>query len=72
LVSYAYTNDAKRQLRLVETLDTGMTGINSGLVSNAAAPFGGTKASGMGREGGAEGIDEYLEVKYAFIPDPFA
>ena len=72
LVSYAYTNDAKRQLRLVETLDTGMTGINSGLVSNAAAPFGGTKASGMGREGGPEGIEEYLEVKYAFIPDPFA
>lgn len=72
LVSYAYTNDAKRQLRLVETLDTGMTGINSGLVSNAAAPFGGTKASGMGREGGLEGIEEYLEVKYAFIPDPFA
>ena len=72
LVSYAYTNDSKRQLRLVETLDTGMTGINSGLVSNAAAPFGGTKASGMGREGGLEGIEEYLEVKYAFIPDPFA
>ena len=72
LVSYAYTQNAKRQLRLVETLDTGMTGINSGLVSNAAAPFGGTKASGLGREGGAEGIEEYLEVKYAFIPDPFA
>jgi succinate-semialdehyde dehydrogenase/glutarate-semialdehyde dehydrogenase len=49
-----------------------MTGINSGLVSNAAAPFGGTKASGLGREGGAEGIHEYLETKYAFIPDPFA
>lgn len=72
LVSYAYTSDAKRQLRLVESLDTGMTGINSGLVSNAAAPFGGTKASGLGREGGAEGIHEYLETKYAFIPDPFA
>jgi succinate-semialdehyde dehydrogenase/glutarate-semialdehyde dehydrogenase len=72
LVSYAYTSNAKRQLRLIETLDTGMTGINSGLVSNAAAPFGGTKASGLGREGGAEGIDEYLEIKYAFIPDPFA
>lgn len=72
LVSYAFTNDAKRQLRLVETLDTGMTGINSGLVSNAAAPFGGTKASGLGREGGPEGIHEYLETKYAFIPDPFA
>ncbi|MFM1984034.1 MAG: hypothetical protein RL723_469 [Actinomycetota bacterium] len=72
LVSYAYTSNAKRQLRLIESLDTGMTGINSGLVSNAAAPFGGTKASGLGREGGAEGIDEYLEIKYAFIPDPFA
>lgn len=72
LVSYAFTNDAKRQLRLIETLDTGMTGINSGLVSNAAAPFGGTKASGLGREGGPEGIHEYLETKYAFIPDPFA
>ena len=70
LVSYAYTQDLKRGLRLVEALDTGMTGLNTGLVSNAAAPFGGVKASGLGREGGFEGINEYLETKYVMIPDP--
>jgi succinate-semialdehyde dehydrogenase/glutarate-semialdehyde dehydrogenase len=70
LVSYAYTADLKRGLRLVEALDTGMTGLNTGLVSNAAAPFGGVKQSGLGREGGAEGIQEYLETKYVMIPDP--
>ena len=72
LVSYAFTQDLKRGLRLAETLDTGMTGLNSGLVSNAAAPFGGVKQSGLGREGGLEGIDEYLETKYVMIPDPQA
>ena len=70
LVSYAFTKDLKRGLRLIEQLDTGMTGLNTGLVSNAAAPFGGVKQSGLGREGGLEGIDEYLETKYVMIPDP--
>jgi succinate-semialdehyde dehydrogenase/glutarate-semialdehyde dehydrogenase len=70
LVSYAFTQDLKRGMRLIESLDTGMTGLNTGLVSNAAAPFGGVKASGLGREGGAEGINEYLETKYVMIPDP--
>ena len=70
LVSYAYTQDLKRGLRLIEKLDTGMTGLNTGLVSNAAAPFGGVKQSGLGREGGLEGIQEYLETKYVMIPDP--
>jgi succinate-semialdehyde dehydrogenase/glutarate-semialdehyde dehydrogenase len=68
LVSYAFTQDLKRGMRLVESLDTGMTGLNTGLVSNAAAPFGGVKQSGMGREGGLEGINEYLETKYVMIP----
>ena len=68
LVGYAYTRDAGRVLRLIDSIDTGMMGINSGVVSNAAAPFGGVKQSGLGREGGAEGIHEYLETKYTFIP----
>jgi succinate-semialdehyde dehydrogenase/glutarate-semialdehyde dehydrogenase len=67
LVSYLYTRDLDRGLRMMERLETGMVGINRGLVSNAAAPFGGMKASGLGREGGREGIDEYLETKYAAI-----
>ncbi len=70
LVSYAFTEDLKRGMRLIDSLDTGMTGLNTGLVSNAAAPFGGVKASGLGREGGLEGINEYLETKYVMIPDP--
>ena len=64
LVSYLYTSDVKRAFRVCEALETGMIGLNQGLVSNPAAPFGGVKASGFGREGGAEGIHEYLEVKY--------
>jgi succinate-semialdehyde dehydrogenase / glutarate-semialdehyde dehydrogenase len=64
LVAYVYTNDVKRAFRVVERLETGMVGLNQGMVSNAAAPFGGVKASGFGREGGAEGIEEYLETKY--------
>lgn len=71
LVSYAFSKDLKRGLRLVESLESGMTGLNTGLVSNAAAPFGGVKASGLGREGGPEGIHEYLEPKYVMTPDPF-
>jgi succinate-semialdehyde dehydrogenase/glutarate-semialdehyde dehydrogenase len=64
LVAYVYTRDIKRAFRVIEGLETGMVGLNQGLVSNAAAPFGGIKASGFGREGGKEGIGEYLETKY--------
>jgi succinate-semialdehyde dehydrogenase/glutarate-semialdehyde dehydrogenase len=64
LVAYVYTSDIKRAFRVVEGLETGMVGLNQGLVSNPAAPFGGVKASGFGREGGKEGIGEYLETKY--------
>ncbi len=64
LVAYVYTRDIKRAMRVCEALDTGMVGLNQGLVSNPAAPFGGVKASGFGREGGREGISEYLETKY--------
>jgi len=64
LVAYAFTESLERAVRVYEGLETGMVGINQGVVSNPAAPFGGVKASGFGREGGAEGIDEYLEVKY--------
>ncbi len=64
LVAYVYTNDIKRAFRVCERLETGMVGLNQGLVSNPAAPFGGIKASGFGREGGPEGLEEYLETKY--------
>ena len=64
LVAYVYTRDLKRAMRVCEALDTGMVGLNQGMVSNPAAPFGGVKASGFGREGGREGIAEYLETKY--------
>jgi succinate-semialdehyde dehydrogenase / glutarate-semialdehyde dehydrogenase len=64
LVAYVYTSDIKRAFRVVEKLQTGMVGLNQGIVSNPAAPFGGVKASGFGREGGPEGIDEYLAIKY--------
>ncbi len=67
LVAYAFTRDLARGLRVVEALETGMVGLNQGVVSNAAAPFGGVKQSGFGREGGHEGIHEYLEVKYVNV-----
>jgi succinate-semialdehyde dehydrogenase/glutarate-semialdehyde dehydrogenase len=67
LVAYLYTRDISRAVRVGEALETGMVGINQGIVSNAAAPFGGIKQSGFGREGGTEGIDEYLSVKYIGI-----
>ena len=67
LVAYVYTRDLKRALRVIEGLDTGMVGLNQGMVSNAGAPFGGVKQSGVGREGGNEGILEYLETKYVAI-----
>lgn len=67
LVAYAYTKDLSTALHLSEHLDTGMVGINQGVVSNPAAPFGGVKHSGFGREGGREGIEEYLETRYVGI-----
>jgi succinate-semialdehyde dehydrogenase/glutarate-semialdehyde dehydrogenase len=67
LVAYVYTRDIKRALRVCEGLETGMIGLNQGMVSNAGAPFGGVKQSGVGREGGNEGIDEYLETKYVAV-----
>ena len=67
LVAYVFTNDLRRALRVGEAIETGMVGLNQGVVSNPAAPFGGVKESGLGREGGSLGIDEYLEVKYIGI-----
>jgi len=67
LVAYLYTNDLKRALRVCEGLETGMIGLNQGIVSNAQAPFGGIKQSGFGREGGSEGIQEYLDTKYVAV-----
>jgi len=67
LVNYVYTNDLRRALRVAEALESGMVGLNQGVVSNPAAPFGGVKASGLGREGGPTGIDEFLETKYVGI-----
>ncbi|HEY3954897.1 MAG TPA: NAD-dependent succinate-semialdehyde dehydrogenase [Streptosporangiaceae bacterium] len=67
LVSFVYTNDLRRALRVAEALETGMVGLNQGVVSNPAAPFGGIKQSGLGREGGAVGIEEFLETKYIGI-----
>ncbi|MGH2910525.1 MAG: aldehyde dehydrogenase family protein, partial [Solirubrobacteraceae bacterium] len=67
LVAYVYTRDLKRALRVCEGLQTGMIGLNQGVVSNAQAPFGGVKQSGFGREGGYEGIEEYLDTKYVAI-----
>ncbi|MCJ1688887.1 NAD-dependent succinate-semialdehyde dehydrogenase [Rathayibacter sp. VKM Ac-2927] len=72
LVSYVFTRDLARGQRMIERLATGMMGLNVGVVSNAAAPFGGVKQSGLGREGGLEGIHEYLSTKYTLTPDPFA
>ncbi len=71
LVSYVYTRDLARGQRMIERLETGMMGLNVGVVSNAAAPFGGWKLSGLGREGGAEGIHEYLQTKYTLTANPF-
>lgn len=70
LVAYVFTRDLDRALRVAERLQTGMVGLNAGVVSNPAAPFGGVKASGFGREGGFEGIEEYLETKYVGISLP--
>jgi succinate-semialdehyde dehydrogenase/glutarate-semialdehyde dehydrogenase len=67
LVAYLFTQDIDRALRVGERLETGMLGLNQGIVSNPAAPFGGVKHSGFGREGGSEGIEEYLSTKYFAI-----
>ncbi|RIK10673.1 MAG: NAD-dependent succinate-semialdehyde dehydrogenase, partial [Acidobacteria bacterium] len=72
LVSYVYTNDLRRALRMAEAIESGMVGLNQGVVSNPYAPFGGIKESGLGREGGPVGIDEYLETKYVGIAMPQA
>ena len=67
LVAYAYTRDVGRALRVAERLESGMIGINRGMVSDASAPFGGVKASGLGREGGEAGLEEYLETVYVAL-----
>ena len=72
LASYVFTQNLARGQRLIESLKTGMLGLNVGVMSNASAPFGGVKMSGLGREGGAEGIFEYLSTKYTMTPNPFA
>jgi succinate-semialdehyde dehydrogenase/glutarate-semialdehyde dehydrogenase len=64
LAAFVFTQDVDRALNVAEQLETGMVGINNGLLSNIAAPFGGVKASGTGREGGAEGLEEYQEIRY--------
>jgi succinate-semialdehyde dehydrogenase/glutarate-semialdehyde dehydrogenase len=67
LVAYVYTRDLQRAFRVCEAIESGMIGLNQGVVSNPAAPFGGVKQSGFGREGGFEGIGEYLETKYVAL-----
>ena len=67
LVAYAYTRDVGRAMRLAEEVEAGMIGINRGMVSDASAPFGGVKSSGLGREGGEAGLEEYLEPVYVAL-----
>jgi succinate-semialdehyde dehydrogenase/glutarate-semialdehyde dehydrogenase len=67
LVAFVFTEDLRRAIRVTEALETGMVGLNRGVVSNAAASFGGVKQSGLGREGGPTGIDEYLSTKYVAV-----
>ena len=67
LASYFYSRDVARVFRVSEALECGMVGVNTGLISNEAAPFGGVKQSGLGREGSAHGLDEYLEMKYVCL-----
>jgi succinate-semialdehyde dehydrogenase/glutarate-semialdehyde dehydrogenase len=71
LASYLYSRDLNRLLRVAEQIEFGMVGFNAGVISNAAAPFGGVKQSGLGREGGAEGIAEYTTTQYIGIADPY-
>lgn len=72
LASMLYTRDYNKMFRVSEQIDFGLVGFNAGVISNASAPFGGVKQSGMGREGGAEGIEEYTDVQYIGIADPYA
>lgn len=72
LASYIFTEDSDRLWRIADGLEFGLMGFNAGVISNAAAPFGGVKQSGLGREGGAEGIAEYTTVQYLGIRDPYA
>ena len=69
LIGYVFTKDLARGQRMIDAIDTGMMGLNVGVASNAAAPFGGVKQSGLGREGGFEGIHEYLSMKYTLTPN---
>jgi succinate-semialdehyde dehydrogenase / glutarate-semialdehyde dehydrogenase len=64
LIAYVYSGDLKRAIRTAEALESGMVAINKGVISDPAAPFGGVKQSGLGREGGFAGIEEFLETKY--------
>ena len=64
MAAYVYTQSLDRALRVAEGVQSGMVGVNRGVISDAAAPFGGIKESGFGREGGSEGIEEYLDTKY--------
>jgi succinate-semialdehyde dehydrogenase/glutarate-semialdehyde dehydrogenase len=68
LAAYIYTKSLDRALRVSESIESGMVGVNRGVISDPAAPFGGVKESGFGREGGFEGIEEYLEIKYIALP----
>jgi succinate-semialdehyde dehydrogenase/glutarate-semialdehyde dehydrogenase len=70
LVGYVFTRDLQRALRFTESLETGMLGVNRGLISDPSAPFGGVKQSGIGKEGSHEGIQEYLDVTYAAVDLP--
>ena len=72
LASYVFTKDQARMYRVAESIEFGLMGYNVGVISNPAAPFGGVKQSGLGREGGAEGIEEYTSVQYIGIADPWA
>ena len=72
LAAYLYTRDYARMFRVSEQIEFGMVGFNAGVISNAAAPFGGVKQSGLGREGGSEGITEYTTTQYIGIADPYA
>ncbi len=72
LASYVFTEDLKRALRIGDRLEYGMCGVNVGVMSNAAAPFGGVKQSGLGREGGAEGIAEYTSTQYIAVENPWS
>ncbi|MGO3557408.1 MAG: aldehyde dehydrogenase family protein, partial [Brevibacterium aurantiacum] len=68
LAGYLFSENVERALNLADKMQVGMVGLNTGLVSNPAAPFGGVKKSGLGREGGSVGIEEFLEVKYVALP----